>query len=170
MLYDSFNIRAVARAVISTTAPLIIHPTASITAPLRRVSSVLLLGLHLILINCGLGFNGNKTAPLVSVCFGRSGDKSSDCNVGLFVKDSTVWDWLRSFLTIAKVKELLNVKYKGGQIERFEMPHLHAVRFLLKDHLDRGCNPSSSYDTLGKNYCEYLRAKHVDNPRAFLGQ
>lgn len=31
-----------------------------------------------------------------------------------------------------------------------------AVHFLLRDHLDRGFNSTSTYDTLGKNVCEYL--------------
>jgi hypothetical protein len=43
-----------------------------------------------------------------------------------------------------------------------------AVHFLLKDHLDRGVASSSTYDVLGKNLAEYLRAKHVNIPNKFL--
>jgi hypothetical protein len=53
-----------------------------------------------------------------------SGDKSSDCNVGLFVRNEDEWDWLRSTLSIAKIKDLLEEEYKGGQIDRFEIPNL----------------------------------------------
>jgi hypothetical protein len=42
------------------------------------------------------------------------------------------------------------------------------VHFLLHDHLDRSYNATSTYDGLGKNLCEYLRAKYVDIPNAFL--
>jgi hypothetical protein len=45
-----------------------------------------------------------------------------------------------------------------------------AVHFLLKDHLDRGVASSSTYDVLGKNVAEYLRAKHVEIPNKFLGR
>lgn len=45
-----------------------------------------------------------------------------------------------------------------------------AVHFLLKDHLDRGVASSSTYDVLGKNVAEYLRAKHVPLPDAFLAR
>ena len=107
-------------------------------------------------------------APLGYVVHGRSGDKSSDCNVGLFVRHSDEWDWLRSLLSIAKIKELLSDEYRGGKIDRFEVSTLNAVHFLLRDHLDRGANSSSSYDILGKNVCEYLRAKYVDIPQRFL--
>lgn len=49
-----------------------------------------------------------------------------------------------------------------------EIPGIRAVHFLLKDHLDRSYNASSTYDGLGKNVCEYLRAKYVEIPNKFL--
>lgn len=91
-----------------------------------------------------------------------------DDKVGLFVRHDDEWNWLRSLLTIPKIKELLDQEYHGGGVERFEMPGIRAVHFLLVDHLDRGFNACSTYDTLGKNVCEYLRAKHVDLPTKFL--
>lgn len=107
-------------------------------------------------------------APLGYIIHGRSGDKSSDCNVGFFARDDEEWDWLRSTLSTSKLKELLDGEYKGGKIDRFELPSLRAVHFLLRDHMDRGVNSSSSYDCLGKNVCEYLRCKFVDIPKKFL--
>ncbi|OIW28422.1 DUF1446-domain-containing protein [Coniochaeta ligniaria NRRL 30616] len=108
-------------------------------------------------------------APLGHVVYGRSGDKASDCNVGFFVRNDDEWDWLRSLLTVDKIKELLGPhEYKGKPIDRFEIPGVRAVHFLLHDHLDRGYNACSNYDTLGKLAGEYLRAKTVDVPRRFL--
>ncbi|KAK5712559.1 hypothetical protein LTR17_017940 [Elasticomyces elasticus] len=107
-------------------------------------------------------------APLGYVVHGRSGDKSSDCNVGFFVRHDDEWNWLRSTISIAKITELLGEEYRGENIDRFEVPALNAVHFLLRDHLDRGANSSSSYDILGKNVCEYLRSKHVSVPKKFL--
>ena len=114
-------------------------------------------------------FGETVEAPLGFVALGRSGDKASDANVGFFVAEQEQWDWLRSFLTIAKMKELLGAdEYAGGRVDRFEMPGVRAVHFLLKDHLDRGYNSGSKLDTLAKNLCEYLRAKYVPIPRKFL--
>ncbi|KAL1960998.1 hypothetical protein VTO42DRAFT_4886 [Malbranchea cinnamomea] len=107
-------------------------------------------------------------APLGYVVHARSGDKGSDANVGFFVRHADEWDWLRSLLTVEKIKELLGEDYAGNPIYRFEMPSLWAVHFLLKDHLDRGVSSSSTYDVLGKNVAEYLRCKHVDIPTRFL--
>ncbi|KAB5513277.1 hypothetical protein GE09DRAFT_1046994 [Coniochaeta sp. 2T2.1] len=107
-------------------------------------------------------------APLGYVVHARSGDKGSDSNVGFFVRHEDEWDWLRSVLTVQKVRELLGEEDSGKPIFRFELEHIWAVHFLLKDHLDRGVSSSSTYDTLGKNVAEYLRCRHVDIPNRFL--
>ncbi|KPM43055.1 hypothetical protein AK830_g3529 [Neonectria ditissima] len=107
-------------------------------------------------------------APLGSVVHARSGDKGSDCNVGFFVRHADEWDWLRSLLTVEKVRELLGEDDTGKPIFRFELPNISAVHFLLKDHLDRGVSSSSTYDVLGKNMAEYLRCKLVEIPDRFL--
>ncbi|KAI6783656.1 uncharacterized protein J7T54_005685 [Emericellopsis cladophorae] len=106
--------------------------------------------------------------PLGWVVGGRSGDKASDANVGFYVRHEDEYDWLRSLLTMDKVHQLLEGSDKGRKIERFEIPGIRAVHFLIRDHLDRGFNSTSEYDTLGKNVCEYLRAKYVDIPNKFL--
>ncbi|OLN91620.1 hypothetical protein CCHL11_06604 [Colletotrichum chlorophyti] len=109
-------------------------------------------------------------APIGYVVHARSGDKGSDSNVGFFVRNADEWDWLRSVLTVSKVRELLGEDDCGRPIFRFELPHLFAVHFLLKDHLDRGVTASSSYDFLSKNLAEYLRCKQVNIPNSFLAR
>ncbi|KAF2102797.1 DUF1446-domain-containing protein [Rhizodiscina lignyota] len=114
-------------------------------------------------------FGPTVRMPLGNIVLGRSGDKCSDCNVGFFVRHDDEYEWLRSLLTIDKIKELLGPEeYKGKPIDRFEMPGIRSVHFLLHDHLDRGYDACSTYDTLGKNCLEYLRAKSVDLPIRFV--
>jgi hypothetical protein len=82
--------------------------------------------------------------------FIRSGDKSSDCNVGLFVRNDDEWDWLRSLLSIAKMKELLGEEYKGGQIDRFEVPNLVCPRLVpCSSHLTQICTECSPFPIEG---------------------
>jgi hypothetical protein len=69
-------------------------------------------------------FGETTNAPLGYVAHARSGDKGSDCNVGFFVRNQDEWDWLRSLLTIDKVKELLGEDYTGSPIYRFELPNI----------------------------------------------
>ncbi|KAJ5697816.1 hypothetical protein N7488_011500 [Penicillium malachiteum] len=113
-------------------------------------------------------YGPTERRPLGSIVLGRSGDKASDANVGFFVRNYDEWHWLRSLLTVAKMKELLGPEYNVKDVDRFEIPALRAVHFLLHDDLDRGWSATSTYDGLGKNVCEYLRAKFVDIPVVFL--
>jgi hypothetical protein len=108
------------------------------------------------------------TAPLGYVVYARSGDKFTNSNVGFFVRNEDEWSWLRSLLTIDKLRELLGKDEKGCVIERVEFPHVHAVHFLLRGYLGKGVASTSSYDSLGKNVAEYLRCKHVEIPKKFL--
>ena len=132
-------------------------------------------------------YGETTTGPLGWIVHARSGDKGSDSSFAArtsFPGSKTCAcspplaraALLRRLthpstrrLTIDKVKQLLGREYKPGhRIERFELPHLKAVHFLLKDHLDRGVASTSSYDCLGKNVAEYLRCKHVELPTKFL--
>jgi hypothetical protein len=115
-------------------------------------------------------FGPTTRAPLGYIVLGRSGDKSSNANLGLFVRRDDEWEWLRTILSVEKLRELLGKDDTGKQIDRCEMPNIRAVHFLLKDHLDRGFNATSGYDSLGKNLCEYIRAKKVDIPDKFLAR
>jgi hypothetical protein len=67
---------------------------------------------------------GPKTrAPIGYVCHGRSGDKSSNVNIGLFVRHDDEWDWLRSLLTSEKMKELLRDEYTGTYMPLHGLSH-----------------------------------------------
>ncbi|KAF7305758.1 hypothetical protein HMN09_00729500 [Mycena chlorophos] len=115
-----------------------------------------------------IDFRPTIRAPLGAVVHARSGDKGSDANVGFFVEDRDQYKWMRKLLSVDKIIELLGDDYNGQAIDRFELPNILAVHFLLHDHLDRGVSCTSSVDFLGKNVAEYLRAKEVDIPRRFL--
>jgi hypothetical protein len=73
-------------------------------------------------------FGPTTRAPLGYVVHARSGDKGSDCNVGFFVRNHDEWDWLRSLLTVEKVRELLGRDDEGNPIFRFELPHIWGMR------------------------------------------
>lgn len=78
------------------------------------------------------------------------------------------YDWMRGLLSVEFMKGLLAKEYNGKQVDRFELPNIFAVHFLLHDHLDRGANCSSTYDFLAKNVAEFLRSRYVDLPKRFL--
>lgn len=113
-------------------------------------------------------FGETMECPLGYVVHSRSGDKGCNANVGLFVRHEDEYEWLRSLLTVEKMTELLGDEYSGHKIDRFEMKSIWAVHFLLHQHLDRGINASSTYDILGKNVGEFIRARYVAVPTKFL--
>lgn len=113
-------------------------------------------------------FGPTTLAPLGYVAHARSGDKSSNVNMGIFVRHADEWDWLRSLLTVAKMKELLRDEYNGKRIDRYEFPGVLAIHFILVDHLDRGVNSNSTYDFLGKSVAEFVRYQKVHIPNRFL--
>jgi hypothetical protein len=120
--------------------------------------------------NAKTDFGPTTRGPLGWIVHARSGDKGSNANVGLWTRQADEWDWLRSLLSTDTMQLLLADEYNGKKIDRFELPELHAVHFLLHDHLDRGVSCSSTYDFLGKNVAEFLRSRHVDLPNRFLNR
>ncbi|RFU29291.1 hypothetical protein B7463_g7042, partial [Scytalidium lignicola] len=108
--------------------------------------------------------------PLGWLVHARSGDKGSNANVGFWVRHEDEYDWLRSLLSSDRMKQLLGKEYNGKRIDRLEFPNIHAIHFLLHDHLDRGVSCTKAYDVLGKNLAEYLRGRYVDLPVKFLNR
>jgi hypothetical protein len=59
-------------------------------------------------------FGRTQRGPLGWVVHARSGDKGSNANVGFWVRTNEEWWWLRSLLSVEKIKELLADEYKQG--------------------------------------------------------
>jgi hypothetical protein len=72
-------------------------------------------------------FGPTTKAPLGYIVHARSGDKGSDANVGFFVRNTDEWDWLRSVLTVNKIRELLGDDDTGKPIFRFELPNISGM-------------------------------------------
>lgn len=70
-------------------------------------------------------------APLGSIVHARSGDKADNTNVGFFVRHDDEYPWLRTVLTVAKLKQLLGDDWHKGdtsrRVERVEFPNIRAV-------------------------------------------
>ncbi|KAJ5714546.1 uncharacterized protein N7483_011727 [Penicillium malachiteum] len=118
-------------------------------------------------------FGPTDRGPLGWIVHGRSGDKGSDANCGLWVRHRDEYLWLRSLLSIEKARDLLGDEAHRSPplaIERFELPGLQAVHFLFRNLLDRGVGVTSTVDCLGKNVAEYIRSRHVDLPTRFLNR
>ncbi|KAI9373356.1 hypothetical protein BJX61DRAFT_533203 [Aspergillus egyptiacus] len=118
-------------------------------------------------------FGPTSRGPLGWIVHARSGDKGPDANCGFWVRHSDEYTWLRSLLSIEKIKELLGDEYMSNpalEIERFELPNLRGVHFLFRNLLGRGVSATTTVDFLGKNVAEFLRARWVELPVRFLNR
>lgn len=115
-------------------------------------------------------FDGpTKEVRLGDVALGRSGDKGGNLNFGLFVDGQDRWDWLRSYFTIEKAAELLQLEMREDfSIERVEFPKMHAVHFVVYGILGRGVSSSKRLDGFGKGFVDFFRDKLVDVPVSIL--
>lgn len=124
-------------------------------------------------------FGETRKVELGDVVTARSGDKGGNINVGFLpFSDPTdesgraseiQWDWLRSFLTLEKMKQLMGEDWSDGfSIERVEFPSIRAVHFVIYGILGRGVTSSPVLDNLGKGFADYIRGRHVDIPVTFL--
>jgi hypothetical protein len=111
-------------------------------------------------------FNGElRKVRLGNIALGRSGDKGANLNFGLFVHTQSEWDWLRSYITCAKVQELLGDDWRSNfAIERVEFPRIFAVHFVVYGILGRGVSSSKRLDGFGKGFVDYFRDKLVEAP------
>ncbi|HVN72707.1 MAG TPA: acyclic terpene utilization AtuA family protein [Desulfomonilia bacterium] len=112
---------------------------------------------------------GGKTVrmPLGRTFATRSGDKGGNANLGVWAKTPEAYAFLRSFLTVGQLKELLS-DLKDYQIDRYELPNLLAVNFTIKGILGEGAAASLRMDPQAKTLGEYLRARVVEMPEAIL--
>lgn len=120
-----------------------------------------------------MSYGPTTRAPLGSIVYARSGDKGGDCNCGFWVRSEDEYLWLKGLLSSTMLQQLLGKEYNATrvpkiEIERFELPRLRAVHFLIRNILDRGVQSTSGVDFLGKNCAEFLRNRLVDIPTAFL--
>ena len=114
-------------------------------------------------------FGRTVERPLGDIVLGRSGDKGPNLNCGLFVHTEAVWDWFQSFMTLQRMKDMIDLDWRDGySLERVEFPNIFAVHFVIYGILGRGVSSSTLLDSRGKGFADYIRAKHVPLPVVFL--
>ncbi|HVC69410.1 MAG TPA: acyclic terpene utilization AtuA family protein [Acidimicrobiales bacterium] len=107
--------------------------------------------------------SATRRLPLGSIIGARSGDKGGNANVGLWARDEAAFAWLRKALTVEQLRLLLP-EAATLDIDRYELPNLLAVNFVVHDLLGEGVASSTRPDAQAKSLGEYLRSRLVDIP------
>jgi len=96
-----------------------------------------------------------KKIKLINIAHGRSGDKGNAANIGIIAYDDKGYKIIQKHLTAKKVKQ----HFRGicfGKVERFELPNIRALNFLLHDTLGGGGTVSLKHDAQGKTLAAAL--------------
>ncbi|MEU4715270.1 acyclic terpene utilization AtuA family protein [Micromonospora purpureochromogenes] len=109
------------------------------------------------------GTGPTRRAPLGELVGARSGDKGGDANLGVWARTDATYAWLRGWLTVERLAELLP-ETAPLTVERYELPHLRAVNFLVRGLLGQGVAASTRFDPQAKALGELLRCRVVDLP------
>lgn len=98
---------------------------------------------------------------LVKLAHARSGDKGDTANVGLIALKDEYYPLLVEKVTADAVKEHFGEMVKG-EVERFELPNLHALNFLLHESLGGGGTLSLMTDAQGKTFSTALLRMEIE--------
>ncbi len=100
---------------------------------------------------------------LEQIAHARSGDKGDGSNVGLIAYTDAGYRLLRETVTAERVKRHFS-QICFGEVERFEVPNLRALNFLLHDSLGGGGSESVKTDAQGKTHGQALLLMAIPLP------
>ncbi|NOX18027.1 MAG: hypothetical protein GXO87_07075 [Chlorobi bacterium] len=98
---------------------------------------------------------------LIDIAHGRSGDKGDAGNVGVLAYNDAGYEIIKKYLTVERVKK----HFEGicfGEVERFELPNLRALNFLLHNTLGGGGTVSLKFDAQGKTLAAAMLRMEIE--------
>src|SRR5512147_699157 len=98
---------------------------------------------------------------LLDIAHGRSGDKGDAANVGIIAYDDKGFEIIKKHLTKERVKK----HFKGicfGEVERYQLPNIRALNFILNKTLGGGGTVSLKHDAQGKTLAAALLRMEID--------
>lgn len=104
---------------------------------------------------------------LIDIAHGRSGDKGDGSNVGIIARHPDIYPFLKEHLTEDVVKDHMKHICKGA-VERYELPNIGALNFVLNKSLGGGGTVSLKLDAQGKTHASMLLKMPIDVPEELL--
>ncbi|BAD40560.1 AtuA-related protein [Symbiobacterium thermophilum] len=92
---------------------------------------------------------------LIDICHARSGDKGDASDISLFANDDAAWEIIRKHVTKERVAEYFS-PVATGPVERWEVPNVQALKFVVHGALGGGAPRSLRSDNLGKTFAAAL--------------
>lgn len=98
---------------------------------------------------------------LKEIAHSRAGDKGNISNISVIAYDPNHFEIIKREVTVEKVRE----QFKGlvqGDIERYALPNVYALNFVLHEALGGGVTKSLALDRHGKSYCSAMLEMQID--------
>lgn len=98
---------------------------------------------------------------LIDIAHARSGDKGDSANIGIIAYNDNGYEILKKYLTADVVKKY----FEGicfGPVERYEMPNIRALNFVLHNALGGGGTMSLKHDAQGKTLASALLRMEIE--------
>lgn len=106
---------------------------------------------------------------LLQIAHARSGDKGDTANVGLIALKQEYYEVIRREVTAERVKQHFGDMVKG-KVERFEMPNIGALNFLLHGALGGGGTLTLKHDAQGKTISSALLRMEIEIPDSLFSE
>jgi hypothetical protein len=103
----------------------------------------------------------SRRIRLADIAQARSGDKADLANVALFAPTDSLYEAFKREVTADRIKQLFG-RFVKGAVDRYEVPNVRALNFVLHEALDGGAARSLRSDPLGKSYGSLLLRLEID--------
>lgn len=104
---------------------------------------------------------GRRRVRLIELAHGRAGDKGDSADITLFAYNDQAWAVLRERLTADRVAAYF-APVARGPVERYEVPNIQALKFVVHGALGGGAPRSLRSDNLGKTFAAALLRMEID--------
>ena len=93
--------------------------------------------------------------PLIKLAYARSGDKGDHANIGVIARRKEYFDFINRELSPSRLSKFFSHVLKGD-VQKWELPGINGLNFLLKNALGGGGMASLNLDPQGKAYAQQL--------------
>ena len=104
-----------------------------------------------------------QLVPLRKIAHARAGDKGNRSNISVFVYDPEHYSLLVDQVTPERLEQTFGALFLG-RIERYLLPQLHGLNFVLDEALEGGVNESLNLDSHGKSWSFLILGLEIELP------
>jgi hypothetical protein len=104
-----------------------------------------------------------RKIALHEIAHARAGDKGNTSNVSVWAYDPGDYTLIKEQLTAERIKEAFPNLIRG-EVQRYELDHLHGLNFVMREALEGGVNTSLGLDSHGKSWSFLILGLEIEVP------